>query len=208
MRRPACLAVTAAFAAIASLGCAVYPGTARPASVEDLRGEEGWILLDSVPYVPQVSDKGCGAACLAMVFRHWGIETQVEALEEEFGDPVHEGIRASALRDAARRRGLSAYLFAGTAADLEHELSRGRPVVVGLAKPHDEGFTSHFEVVVGLHPAQQRIAALDPGIGLTCDSLTGFENEWMPTKGVMLVVFVPEPEVASAKPAGPIGGVR
>src|SRR5688572_32962319 len=30
----------------------------------------------------------------------------------------------------------------------------------------DLGFTSHFEVVVGLHPRRMRIAALDPAIGL------------------------------------------
>lgn len=206
MRRPWCPVLIAALAAMASLGCAVYPGTARPAFIEDLRREEGWTLLDSVPYVRQVSEKGCGAACLAMVLRHWGIESPVEALEEECAAPVKGDIRASALRDAARRRGLAAYLFAGTLADLEHELARGRPIVVGLAKPRGEGFTSHFEVVVGLHPGQGRIAVLDPAVGLMHDSLAGFENEWKLTKGVMLVVFVPESEMVSAKPDGPTGG--
>ncbi len=177
------------------LGCAVYPGTARPADLEDLRREEGWVLLDSVPFVAQASPKGCGAACLAMVLGHWGSETPVESLEEECAVAGQDGIRASALRDAARRRGLSAYLFQGSVADLAHELSRGRPVVVGVAKPNGDGFTAHFEVVVGLHPGRGWIAALDPAIGLTCDSFAGFESEWRPTKGVTLVVFLPEVKV-------------
>jgi ABC-type bacteriocin/lantibiotic exporter with double-glycine peptidase domain len=185
-------ALVLAAAATSLLGCAVYPGTSRPASLEDLGREDGWILLDSVPFVRQVSEKGCGAACLAMVLGRWGSDAPVEALEGECGAAGREGIRASVLRDAARRRGLSAYLFQGSVADLRHELERGRPVVVGLHKPNGAGFTSHFEVVVGLHPGSRRIAVLDPAVGPMCDSLAGFEGEWRPTKGVTLVVFLPE----------------
>jgi len=174
------------------LGCASYPGTARPASFDDLRREEGWLLLDSVPFVRQVTDMGCGAACLAMVLGHWGDGPAVEDLEKECAAPGQDGIRASDLRDAARRRGMAAFLLRGTLADLEHELSRGRPVVVGLAKPTGRGFLSHFEVVVGIHRDGGRIAMLDPARGLVCDSLPGFEAEWTPTKGVTLVVFLPE----------------
>jgi len=192
MSNPTRFFLTVALAALSCLGCAVYPGTARPASLDDLRGEEGWVLLDSVPFVRQVSDKGCGAACLAMVLGHWGDGTPVESLEEECAATPQDGIRASALRDAARRRGLSAFVLQGSVADLEHELSRGRPVVVGLAKPNGDAFTSHFEVVVGLHRRRGRIATLDPAFGLLSDSLAGFESEWRPTKGVTLVVFVPE----------------
>lgn len=190
--RLACHAVIAAAAAMASAGCAVYPGTARPADLEDLRREEGWLLVADVPEIRQVSEKGCGAACLAMVLGHWGVATPVEEIERECSGGDEAGLRATALRDAATRRGLSAYLFAGTVADIEHELERGRPVVVGLAKPHGEGTTAHFEVVIGLHSGGARIAALDPGIGLTSDTLAGFEAEWRVTRGVMIVVFRPE----------------
>jgi ABC-type bacteriocin/lantibiotic exporter with double-glycine peptidase domain len=192
------LAFALALAAIPAAGCAVYPGTARPASFEDLRRDEGWVLLDSVPWVEQASRTGCGAACLAMVLGSWGIEAPVEALEKECGVDAKDGIRATALRDAARRRGLSAFLLAGTLKDIEHELSRGRPVLVGLSKPRGDGFTSHFQVVVGLDAARARIAALDPAIGLMCDSLEGFEAEWRRTKGVTLVMFRPEARVVFA----------
>jgi len=207
MSRPWSLVRIAAVAAFALSGCAIYPGTARPTSLEDLRRDEGWTLLDSVPYVPQVSEKGCGAACLAMVLGHMGIETPAVALEEECVSGAEEGIKASALRDAARRRGLSAYLFAGTLKDLEHELARGRPVVVGLVKSYGGKLaTSHFEVVVGLHAGQRRIAVLDPAVGLMHDSLDGFEGEWRATQGVMLVVFVPEARAVLASRDGPLDG--
>ncbi len=189
----------AALAATAAApGCAVYPGTARPADYEDLRREEGWILLEGVPEVRQANRNDCGAAALAMVLGRWGLPAELGALETECSVPGTEGLLAAALRDAARRRGLSAFLFAGTVADLDHELRRGRPVVVGLAKDDGDAVTAHFEVVIGLHPGRGRIAALDPGIGLTCDSIAGFEGEWTQTKCVTLVVFKPEAEAAPA----------
>lgn len=191
-----------AVAAASTVGCASYPGTARPASLEDLRGEEGWVLLDSVPFVRQVSEKGCGAACLAMVLGHWGCETPVESLERECAVSDRDGIRAADLRDAARRRGMSAFLFRGDVATLEHELSRGRPVVVGVVKPNGDAFTTHFEVVVGLHRGRERIAVLDPALGLLCDSLDGFHDEWRPTKSVTLVVFAPGAAPATMIAAG------
>src|SRR5690349_17079574 len=125
-------------AALSLAGCALYPGTARPADLADLRLEEGWLLLDSVPYVPQVSDQGCGAACLAMVLGRWGEEASAAVLEAECAAAGQAGIRAADLRDAARRRGLSAFLFRGTVADLAHELSRGRPVVVGVVRTYGD----------------------------------------------------------------------
>lgn len=184
-------------AAASLLGCASFPGTARPADIEDLRREEGWLLLDDVPFVRQATAKGCGAACLAMVLGRFGDGTAVEALEKECTVPGGDGIRAADLRDAARRRGMSAFLIRGTVADLEHELSRGRPVIVGVLKPNGAGFTSHFEVVVGLHRERGRIATQDPALGLLCDSLEGFEGEWRPANGVTLVLFLPEDRPAT-----------
>lgn len=208
MRLPPWMALIAAFAAAALSGCAIYPGTARPADLGELRQEEGWILLDGVPVVRQASQKGCGAACLAMVLGRWGVRARTEELERECAGPAADGILASDLREAARRRGLAAFLFAGTVADLEHELRRGRPVIVGVAKPDGGQYTAHFEVVVGLHPGSGRVAALDPGIGPTCDSVAGFEAEWARTKGVTLVVFRPEAPVASTGRVGIQGGAR
>jgi ABC-type bacteriocin/lantibiotic exporter with double-glycine peptidase domain len=191
-------ALLAAVFSLAAFGCATYPGTARPAAIDDLRQEGGWALLEDVPVVRQVSDQGCGAACASMVLWHWGVEATQEAIEAECADATTTGLRAVALRDAIRRRGLSAWLVAGSRADLEHEISRGRPVVVGLAKARGEGFSSHFAVVVGIHRDSGRVAAMDPGIGVTCDAAPGFDAEWSATSRVMLVVFRPEAESVTA----------
>jgi ABC-type bacteriocin/lantibiotic exporter with double-glycine peptidase domain len=191
MMRDRSTVLAAALAALCCAGCVSFPGTTESTSLEDLRADEGWVLLDSVPFVPQASDQDCGAACLAMVLGHWGIEATAESLEAECAAPFEEGLRAGALRDAAKRRGLQAYVFSGGLADIQHELACGRPVIVGMYKPAPVGVTSHFEVVVGLHPWKHRVAVLDPTGGLMCDSITGFAREWQPTRSVTLVVFRP-----------------
>lgn len=191
-------------AALPATGCiALYPGTARPVTMEELRAEEGWTLLETVPDVRQASDQDCGAACLSMVLGHWGVPAPAAVLEKECAVEGREGIRAADLRDAAKRRGFSAFLFKGRVEDLRHELEKGRPVVVGLIKSGPLGVTSHFEVVIGIDPVGRRVALRDPLLGLMRDSLDGFEREWEPTGFVTLVVFLRKPEAAARVAAAP-----
>lgn len=190
-------------AAAALPACVSHPGTAERTEIADLRGEEGWILLDGVRFVPQQSGRDCGAAALAMVLGHWGAEVPVETLAAECADGGTEGLRATALRDAARRRGLAAYLFAGRVSDLEHELRRGRPVVVGLVRQQAGLASSHYVVVVGLDPEGAQVAALDPARGPVRDSLAAFEGEWKLAQAATLVVFRREQAPAATAERGP-----
>lgn len=191
MTNPALLLLAVSLASVPASGCALHAGTARPTTLEDLRAEEGWILLDAVPFVAQEAEQDCGAACLAMVLRHWGVAAEPRALDRECAVEGEEGLRATALRDAARRREMEAFLFRGGVSDLAHELRRGRPVVVGLGKDFGPMTLWHYVVVVGLHPRKQRIAALDPATGPVCDTFEGFAAEWGATKEVTLVVYRP-----------------
>jgi predicted double-glycine peptidase len=195
--------VVVAAASAGAAGCVAYPaGTARATTFDDLRREDGWVLVDGAPATLQQSDDDCGAASLATVLACWGVDAPAEALRRECAVPGEAGLRASALRDAARRRGLSAFLFAGTVADLDHELRRGRPVLVGVVKSAGPASVTHFEVVVGLHSGRDRVAALDPARGLVCDSLADFAGEWAAADGTALVVFRP----AQKKPTLVAGG--
>lgn len=189
--------------AVSAAGCVAVPGAGRQASYDDLRREDGWVLLDSVRLVEQESMEDCGAASLAMVLEHWGMDVAPGTLAQECAAPGQEGLRAAALRDAAKRRGFSAYLFAGRVADLEHELRRGRPIVVGVVKSAGPVSVAHFEVVVGFHPEAERVAALDPARGLVCNTLPEFAAEWAATGGVTLVVFRTAPATASPAAAVP-----
>ena len=64
--------------------------------------------------------------------------------------------------------------------------------MVGVARQDGDGFSTHFEVVVGLQRERGRIATLDPALGLLCVPLSEFEGAWRPTDGVTLVLFLPE----------------
>ncbi len=196
------LALLALVATMASAGCVLSLGSADPATYEQLQAEDGWILAGDVRHVPQESDDDCGAAALSSVLARWGVDVPAATLRDECALPGVDGLRASELRDAARRRGLSAFVFEGSVADVEHELRRGRPVVVGLVKSAGPVAITHYEVVVGLRPDDE-IAAIDPARGLVRDALPAFAAEWAATRGVTLVVFrrgEPGPATAATSP--------
>jgi len=141
--------------ALAAPAC--YTGSAHslPAnSVSALARDPEWRIVRDVPFVAQQTDSDCGPAALAMVLAHFGAPPAATP-ELARGD-----VRAGTLRDVARGQGLEAYAVSGTLDDLFEQVARGRPVVVGLAKPM--AFTggralAHYEVVIGLNRARRRI---------------------------------------------------
>ena len=182
--------------AVPSLGCAGYQGTAKEAQPDQIAREGKWVIVPSFPRVLQQSNHDCGAAALAAVLSFWGHPTTPDRIVAATG---HAGQRLSAsdLEGYARSRGLSSYVFFGTMADIVYELSRGRPVIVGLGKPYaDDKALAHYEVVIGYEPHKQQVLLLDPARGWQVDSFEGFGKEWSLSKGVTLVAFIPAPTVA------------
>jgi ATP-binding cassette subfamily B protein RaxB len=115
--------------------------------------------------VRQQHETDCGLAALAMVAGAWGRPWSVAELTSEL-PPSPRGVKLGALRDLARARGLEAYAIKGTAHDLEHELSAGRPVVLGLLLPYDSGHNaSHYEVAVAMNPRDGAVVTIDPASG-------------------------------------------
>jgi ABC-type bacteriocin/lantibiotic exporter with double-glycine peptidase domain len=192
------LVIALAASAAASLpACASYTGSARDTTPAVLDDDPAWLAARGVPYHAQTSDVDCGAAAIAMVIAHWtgAAPADVAAPLRPVAPP---GLAAGALRDLARARGLAAFLVAGALDDLAHELASGRPVLVGLVKPHRDDALQHFEVVVGLHRARGVVVTLDPAAGWRQNTIEGFLAEWKPAKHLTLIV--------SAPPAGPTGG--
>jgi ABC-type bacteriocin/lantibiotic exporter with double-glycine peptidase domain len=184
---PACLA---ALLFLGGAGC--YTGSARDTSAERVAADPNWRFVRDVPFIAQRSDVDCGAAALAMVLTYEGLPTTEAALLGET-PPKDGGITAAELRDAARRRGLEAFVISGTWNDLEDQIARGRPVVVGLLKPILGGRArAHYEVVVGINRRGHRILSLDPAAGgLRENSVEGFAREWAPGHEVTLVILPP-----------------
>jgi len=189
LRRALRSSLAAALCAL-SVGCASYRGTARDAEATRIASDAGWIRVEAVPVVRQHGQKDCGAAALSAVLGYWGREVSVAEIDTAARRASERGIRAEQLRRYAEAKGLSAFVFFGKFEDIEYELARGRPVIVGTAKPmsSDEAL-AHYEVVVGYHPKRRKVLTVDPARGLREYELEGFLAEWGPTQHLTLVVF-------------------
>jgi ABC-type bacteriocin/lantibiotic exporter with double-glycine peptidase domain len=171
--------------------CGCYVGSARSATPADLRSDEGWQRIEGVPEVRQVAREDCGAASLAMVLGYWGRRVPREELNTANAPGSEGGLQAATLRDLARRQGLQAFLIPGQFGDLDRELRRGHPVLVGVVKRYGRRAYPHYEVVVGMSRRTQRVLTLDPADGLRVDSREGFAAEWAAAGQVTLIVYPP-----------------
>jgi len=179
---------------VLSAGCASYQGTSKTVHPSVVVSEGAWILVPNFPLVLQEASDDCGAAVLASVLRFWGYTATPGAISARLGDKDNR-LKAGDMATYARSHGLKAYVFFGTMQDIEHELARGRPVIVGLGKMVGaKEALSHYQVVVGYEPIKKQLLLLDPARGWQTDSLAGFEKEWALTKAVTIVAFLPHSE--------------
>jgi ABC-type bacteriocin/lantibiotic exporter with double-glycine peptidase domain len=164
-----------------------YTGGARAVSPDTLGG--GWYTAAATPVVRQHQETDCGLAALAMVAGAWGRHWSVADLIHQL-PPTDRGVKLGPLRDLARARGLEAYAIQGSSADLTHELSHGRPVVLGLFLPFDRGHNaSHYEVAVAIRPDDGTVVTIDPASGQWRQrSRQVLDLEWKPAGYATLVV--------------------
>lgn len=174
------------------LASSCYLGSARGTTPAELAREGGWEVVEAVPEVRQVARKDCGAAALAMVLGYWGHPVTANEVAAASPPPRDRGITAAALREFARGRGLQAFLIRGKQSDLEREVLRQRPVLVGVMKRYMFRYYPHYEVVVGINRQQHRILTLDPARGLRVNGREGFATEWARADQLTLLVFRPE----------------
>jgi len=175
----------------ATTGCRLsYTGGAKPVNAAQL--DNSWLRASETPVVKQKSQVDCGLAALAMVAGAWGQKWTVDDLRRDVKMSA-KGAKLGALRDAARARGLEAYVIAGKHEDLERELSKGRPVMLGLQLPFEQDRAlHHYEVVVGLNPRDGSVVTLDPATGKYLQRTKAvLEKEWKPVGYPTLVVVGP-----------------
>jgi len=186
-----------------------YAGGARAVSPASIGA--GWYKAAPTPVVRQHRETDCGLAALAMVAGAWGQRWSVDDLNRQL-PPTDKGVKLGALRDLARGRGLEAYAIKGSAKDLAHELQNGRPVVLGLILPYDQGRNaSHYEVAVALNPSDGAVVTIDPATGdWRQRSSKVLDLEWKSAGFATLVVTgdrnaasKPGPAAAPAAPVSP-----
>lgn len=187
----------AAALAVSAGACGnLYTGSATTLKPSALDQEPGWVRVDGVPELHQKHELDCGPTALAMVLGYHGSVSK-EALLAEL--PEEQRSVVTQLRDVARKHGFDSFVVEGKPEDLVYELKHGRPVIVGVAKPTVQNAVAHYEVVVGMHRDSQRIATIDPAVGLRQNSFQGFLTEWQGAGRVLLVVI---PKKTKSAPEG------
>ena len=183
-----------------------YAGGARPVRPSELGSE--WLRAAPTQVVRQQQRSDCGLAALAMVASTWGRSWTLADLTHAL-PPTDKGVKLGALRDLARARGLEAYAIRGSVQDLEHELAKARPVVLGLLLPFDMGRNaSHYEVAIAYNPRDGSLVTLDPASGSFLQrSKQVLEVEWRPA-GYATLVIVGERASARAAAATSTSSVR
>ena len=177
-------------ALLALAACVPENGGAH--AVQPAQLDTHWLRAAPTPVVVQRQEADCGLAALAMVAGAWGQKVSLADLAERVPtrDAKGNGVKLGALRDLARGLGLDAFAIHATAGDLRHELSAGRPVLLGLVLPYDrERNRAHYEVAVALDPRDGTVVTIDPATGgWQSRPAKVFDVEWKASGYAALVV--------------------
>ena len=137
------------------------------------------IWLD-VPFVKQQKN-ACGEASIAMVMQYWQHQQGHAAVDPvqvlRTLPPGRHGVGAAEMLSYFQQHGYRAFAYAGEWADLEHQLSKGRPLIAAL-KP-DGGEDLHYVVVAGVDEPEQVVLLNDSAQRkLLKEDRRQFEREW------------------------------
>jgi len=153
----------------------------KPSSVIDLKSkpELGKNVIRRFAWIQQAEEMDCGAACLAMICKHYGIGMTLGKLRE-LANVTTQG----ATLDSLARTGESiGFTTRGVQCTFDTLRGFDLPFIV-----HWEGY--HYVVVYGVSSAQVWVA--DPGVGFKTLSVEEFERGWNGT----CLTFAPRQDVA------------
>jgi ATP-binding cassette, subfamily B, bacterial HlyB/CyaB len=147
----------------------------RPVTLDmDSKAEFGERLIKRFPLVEQAEEMDCGAACLAMICRHYSIPMTLGKLRE-LANVTTQGATLDSLSRVGESLGFSTR---GVQCTYEALLGFDLPFIV-----HWEGY--HYIIVYGV--SKQRVWVADPAIGFKKMSVEEFERGWSGT----CLVFTP-----------------
>ena len=140
----------------------------------------------NVPFVSQ-QKQGCGPATVAMVMQYWQQDLhqtpQAGADAEEILralQPNRHGVSATAMVRYFEQHNYRAFAYVGDWANVEQELTKGRPLIAAL-KPRGND-KLHYVVLVGVDDTEQVVLLNDPAQRkLLKEDRAQFEREWKAT---------------------------
>jgi ATP-binding cassette subfamily B protein len=129
------------------------------------RPESGEKLIKRFRLVPQAEEMDCGAACLAMICRHYGIPMTLGKLRE-LANVTREGATLDSLSRVGESLGFNTR---GVRCTYEALLGFDMPFIA-----HWEGY--HYIIVYGL--SKHHVWVADPGPGFRKMTVEEFEKGW------------------------------
>lgn len=135
--------------------------------------------LRGYPWVQQQDETDCGAACLAMISRYYGVRLSVGRLRD-LANVGREGASLHSLSVAAEKLG---YTTRAVKTDYGHLMKTALPVIA-----HWKGY--HYIVVYRVH--EKHVVLGDPAAGLIKMKRQAFEAGWTGT----LLLLNPTPQIA------------
>ncbi len=136
-------------------------------------------VLKRFPLVEQAEEMDCGAACLAMICKHYGIAATLGKLRE-MANVTTEGATLDSLAQVGESLGFTTH---GVQCTYQTVLGFDLPFIA-----HWEGY--HYIVVYGVSKNQVWVA--DPGLGFRKLSIAEFEKGWTGT----CLLFTPRADLA------------
>jgi ATP-binding cassette, subfamily B, bacterial HlyB/CyaB len=142
----------------------------KPGVVLDLKSksEPGKNVIPRFAWIQQAEEMDCGAACLAMICKHYGIPMTLGKLRE-LANVTTQGATLDSLARTGESVGLSTR---GVQCTFESMRGFQLPFIV-----HWEGY--HYVVVYGVSSSQVWVA--DPAVGFRTMSVEQFERGWSGT---------------------------
>jgi len=153
-----------------------------------------WI---DVPFMQQ-GKEGCGSASIWMIMKYWQPDALVDPdqIQRQLYSPRAGGIYARDMVRYFQSKGYRTFSLRADWADLEEQISKGRPLIVCLERSK-HGALLHYVVVAGVDSGANLVLVNDPAQRkLLSMSRSDFEQRWRGTDNWTLLA-VPELDLAS-----------
>lgn len=126
-------------------------------------------------YIQQLDETDCGAACIGMVARYFGLQRSITSIRQEAGTDA-KGTNLAGMVQAAEKLGFTAQALKGNADSLTKDLPV--PFIVHIARQTDKGTLLHFAVIKKISKTKVYLYDPDPIFGKFSMLKEDFLNIW------------------------------
>jgi ABC-type bacteriocin/lantibiotic exporter with double-glycine peptidase domain len=133
-------------------------------------------LVEGVPFREQTRRDDCGAAALAILLAHRGVQVPMASIDAAVYMPVLRGALLADLENFARGHGLATHSGRGDLKLVQQQIEAGRPVLVLIQTGFGPWSQPHYLVVFGFDQRRLLVHAGFAG-GVFIDSAE-FERRW------------------------------